>query len=232
MWKLLILGIVSLVAPAAHAQLDTLPRFEALDKQLQMEEQRRFDELESARQNDRPLSGAPGAGVSATEQALRNMAYLRERDRLLLQAEQDRQRVARERMLAEATLLNRRVPATSTAVVTSPESFILPPAPAGQYYARVEGRFVLVDRASELVTGDLPIQSTDPTADVPAGPRPMPSLGLPLRRVSPGSVLVINDPTALALPAAPAGQLYARVEGRIVLVDARTELPVRVVRDR
>jgi len=135
-------------------------------------------------------------------------------------------------MLAEATLLNRRVPATSTAVVTSPESFILPPAPAGQYYARIEGRFVLVDRASELVTGVLPIQPTDPTADVPAGPRPMPPSGLPLRRVSPGSVLAIDDPTVLALPAAPAGQFYARVEDRIVLVDARTEVPVRVVRDR
>ena len=35
---------------------------------------------------------------------------------------------------------------------------------------------------------------------------------------------------ALALPAAPTGQFYARVDGRIVLVDVRTELPVRVVR--
>ena len=37
-------------------------------------------------------------------------------------------------------------------------------------------------------------------------------------------------PQALALPAAPKGQFYARVDGRIVLVDARTELPVKVVR--
>lgn len=232
MWKLLIIAFAWLLAPAAHAQLETQPRFYALDKQLQMEEQRQFDELESARENNRALSGAPGAGVSVAEQALRDMAYRRERDGLLLQAEQNRQRVARERILAEAALLNKRVPETSAAVLTSPESFILPPAPAGQYYARVEGRFVLVDRTSELVTSILPVQPTDPTADVPAGPRQMPFPELPLRRVAKGSVLVIHDPTTLSLPAAPAGQFYARVESQILLVDARTELPVKVVQDR
>lgn len=219
-----------LVALPAHAQLDTLPRFDALDRQFQMEEQRQVDRIESARQRERDLRSLPGSGVSVAEQALRDMDYRRERDRLLLKAEQDRQAVARERMLAEAALLSKRVPATSTAVVTSPESFILPPAPPGQYYARIDGRFVLVDRTSELVTSILPIQPTDPTADVPAGPRPMPDMGVPVRRVSPTSALVILDPATLALPAAPGGQFYARVDGRIVLVDALTELPVKVVR--
>lgn len=226
MLKCLPIAALALVSLPAHAQLDTLPRFEALDKQLQMEEQRQLDQLETARQRERDL----GNPVLGAERAMRDMDYNRERDRLLLQAEQDRQRVARERMLAEAALLNKRVPATSTAVVTSPESHILPPAPPGYYYARVEGRFVLVDRTSELVTSVLPVQPTDPVADVPAGPRPMPDMGLPVRRVSSGSALVIHDPAALALPAAPRGQYYARVDGRIVLVDARTELPVKVVR--
>ena len=45
-----------------------------------------------------------------------------------------------------------------------------------------------------------------------------------------GLALVIRDPGALALPVAPAGQFYARVEGRIILVDARTEMPLSVVR--
>ena len=217
------------VALPAHAQLETLPRFDALDRQFQMEDQRQLDQLESARQHERDLSSLPGSGVSGAERAMRDMDYRRERDRLLLKAEQDRQSVARERMLAEAALLNKRVPATSTAVVISPESFILPPAPPGQYYARVDGRFVLVDRTSELVSSVLPVQPTDPTADVPAGPRPMPDMGVPVRRVSPTSALVIHDPSALALPAAPRGQFYARVDGRIVLVDARTEMPVKVV---
>ena len=230
MLKALPLAGLLFVALPAHAQLDTPPRFDALDRQLQMEEQRELDQLESARQRERDLSSLPGSGVSDAERALRDMQYQRERDRLLLLAEQDRQSVERERMLADAALLNRRVPATSTAVVTSPERFILPPPPPGQYYARVDGRFVLVDRTSELVVSVLPAQPTDPTADVPAGPRPMPDTGLPVRRVSPTSALVIHDPATLALPAAPDGQFYARIDGRIVLVDARTELPLKVVR--
>lgn len=224
-----IAGLLFIALPA-HAQLDTPPRFDALDRQFEMEEQRQVDELESARQRERDLNSLPGSGVSAASKAMRDMDYRRERERLLLKAEQDRQAVVRERMLAEAALLNKRVPATSTAVVTSPESFILPPAPPGQYYARVDGRFVLVDTTSELVTSILPVQPTDPTADVPAGPRPLPDMGVPVRRVSPTSALVIHDPSTLALPAAPTGQFYARVDGRIVLVDARTELPVKVMR--
>jgi Ni/Co efflux regulator RcnB len=230
MLKFLAPAALALIALPAYAQLDTLPRFDALDKQFQMEEQRELDTLETARQRERDRTSLPGSGVSTAGQALRDLDYQRQRDRLLLQAEQDRQRVARERMLAEAALLNKRVPATSTAVVTSAESYILPPAPPGHYYARVEGRFVLVDRASELVTSILPVQPTDPTADVPAGPRALPDMSLPVRRVSAGSVLVIHDPATLALPPAPSGQFYARVDGRIVLVDARTELPVKVVR--
>ena len=81
-----------------------------------------------------------------------------------------------------------------------------------------------------MVESVLPVQPTDPSVDVPLGPRPLPDFSLPARRVSPTSVLVIRDPGALALPAAPAGQFYARVEGRIVLVDARTEIPLTVVR--
>jgi Ni/Co efflux regulator RcnB len=223
------------VAVPAHAQLETRPRFDALDRQLQMEDQRQLDQLESARQRERDRNGLPGSGVSLAELAMRDMDDRRERDRLLLKAEQDRWSLTRERMLAEAALLNKRVPAVSAAVVTSPERYILPPAPPGQFYARVDGRFVLVDRTSELVISVLPVQPTDPTADVPAGPRSLPDPhsaygGLPMRRVSPTSALVIHDPATLALPSAPSGQFYARMDGRIVLVDARTELPVRVVR--
>ncbi|MEY4782547.1 MAG: hypothetical protein RIR41_482, partial [Pseudomonadota bacterium] len=101
------------MALPANAQLDTLPRFDALDRQFQMEEQRQVDRLESARQRERDLNSLPGSGVSAAGQAMRDMDYRRERERLLQKAEQDRQAVARERMLAEAALLNRRVPATS-----------------------------------------------------------------------------------------------------------------------
>lgn len=226
----ILIATLSLAATPAIAQTDQLPRFDALDQQLQSLQQRDVDQLNQARDRDRLNSSLPGSGVSEAERALREMAYRRERDQLLLKAEQDRARAQRERDLAEAALPNMRAPRTSTSIVTSPEAALLPPAPPGKYYARVQGRYVLVDGTSELVERILPVQPTDPTADVPAGPRPLPDVSLPARRVSLTSILVIHDPGAMALPAAPAGQFYARVDSKVVLVDARTEVPVKVVR--
>lgn len=230
MIRIAILATACLCAAPAWAQLDSPPRFEALDKQFEMETQRQLDQLETARQREMNSTALPGSGVSEAERGLRGLDYQRQRDQLLLRLEQDRARVQRERDLADAALLNARVPAVSTAVVRDPIAFLLPPAPPGKYYARVQGRFVLVDATSELVVSILPVQPTDPTADVPSGPRPLPDMSLPVRRVSATSVLVIANPAGLALPDAPAGQYYARVEGKIVLVDARTEMPVKVVR--
>ncbi len=220
----------ALSAAPALAQPDALPRFEALEQQLQTLEQRQADSLGAARDRDRTRTALPGSGMSEAERGLRELDYQSQRNALLLQSEQDRRSVQRERDLAAAALPNARVPRSSTAVVTSPETYTLPPAPPGKYYARVQGRFVLVDGTSELVESVLPVQPSDPTADVPLGPRPLPDFNLPARRVSPTSALVIRDPGALALPAAPSGQFYARMEGQIVLVDTRTEMPLRVVR--
>lgn len=227
------LVLIAAFAAPAFAQIEQpLPRFEGLEMQIQREEQRQLDELETSRQRERDRALLPGSGVSAAEAALRDLELRREQDRLLLQLEQDRAREQRERDLVTNALPNTRVPATSTAVVSQPEAYLLPPAPPGKYYARISGRFVIVDATSELVEQVLPVQLTDPTADVPAGPRPLPivDMSLPLRRVAPTSALVIANPASLALPAPPAGQYYARVDGKIVLVEARTELPVKVVR--
>lgn len=230
MIRIALLAATCLCAAPAWAQLEPQPRFEALEKQFQMEEQRQVDQLETARQREMTSSALPGSGVSEAERALRGLDYQRQRDALLLKQEQDRARIQRERDIADAALLNARVPAISTAVISEPNTYLLPPAPPGKYYARVNGRFVLVDATSELVVSILPVQPTDPTADVPLGPRPLPDAGLPVRRVSAASALVIHDPAALSLPAPPAGQYYARVDGKIVLVDARTELPVSIAR--
>ena len=227
-----LLLIATLAAPAFAQIEQPLPRFEGLEMQLGREEQRQLDELEQDRQRERQRALLPGSGISAADAALRDMELRREQDRLMLQLEQDRAREQRERDVITNALPNTRVPAFSSAVVSQPEAHLLPPAPPGKYYARIDGRFVIVDATSELVEQVLPVQPTDPTADVPAGPRPLPMIdqGLPLRRVAPTSPLVISNPASLALPAPPAGQYYARVDGKIVLVDARTELPVKVVR--
>lgn len=232
MIRIVLLMSACLLSAPAFAEDQPLPRFEGLEMQLQREEQRQVDDLERARQRERDRAHLPGSATSAADAALRDMQLRREQDRLLLQMQQDRMRVQRERDIATNALPNRRVPATSSAVVRNPEAHILPPAPPGKHYARVEGRFVIVDSTSELVEQALPVQPTDPTADVPAGPRPLPvpDMSLPMRRVAPTSALVISNPASLALPAAPAGQYYARVDGKIVLVEARTEMPVRVVR--
>lgn len=217
-------------APAFAQVSEPLPRFEGLEMQQQMAEQRELDNLEADRQRDLNRAAMPGSGVSAAERAMIDQQYRRERDQRLLQLEQDRQRLQRERDIANAALLNARVPANSSLVVTDPERYILPPAPPGKYYARIEGRFVLVDAASQLVTSVLTVQPTDPTADVPAGPRPLPGMALPIRRIAPTSASVIRDFEALSLPAPPKGQYYASVDGQIVLVDARTELAVKIAR--
>lgn len=222
-------GLCLVAAPALAQVSEPLPRFEALEQQQRMAQQREMDNLEANRQRDLARSALPNSDVSEAERALRDLQYNRAREQRLLELDRDRQRVQRERDLANAALLNARIPRNSSVVVTDPESYILPPAPPGKYYARVEGRFVLVDETSQLVTSIVPVQPTDPTADVPAGPLPLPDNGLPVRRISPTSSTVIRDFKALSLPAPPSGQYYAHINGRTVLVDGRTELALKFV---
>ena len=219
-----------LFATPAFAQAsDTLPRFEALEMQQQMNDQRQLDTLEADRQRDLNKAALPNSGVSAAQRALIDQQYEDQRQKLLLQMENERALKQREQDIATAALPNARIPSYSSAVVSDPARYILPPAPPNQYYARIDGRFVLVDRTSELVVSILPVRPTDPVADVPAGPRPMPAPGLPVRRISPTSSLVITNYDALGLPSPPGGQYYAGVDGITVLVDRNTELAVKMV---
>ncbi|MFT3723590.1 MAG: RcnB family protein [Hyphomonadaceae bacterium] len=216
-------------APALAQASDTLPRFEALEMQQQMNDQRQLDTLEADRQRDLNKSALPNSGVTAAQRALIDQQYEDQRQKLLLQMQNERALKQREQDIAAAALPNTHVPAYSSAVVTDPARYILPPAPPNQYYARIDGRFVLVDRTSELVVSVLPVQPTDPVADVPTGPRPMPAPGLPLRRIAPTSSLVITNYATLGLPAPPGGQYYAGVDGVTVLVDRNTEMAVKLV---
>ena len=137
--------------------------------------------------------------------------------------------VQRQRDLEDAALPNRRIAPFSSLVITDPERYFLPPAPQGQYYARLNGRFVLVDRTSELVVKLLDPRLTDPIGDVPVGPRPPIEKPLPVGRIPVNSSLVIRDFQRFSLPPPPKDQYYARVDGRILLVDAKTELAVKAV---
>jgi len=222
---------IGCAAPAFAQETETLPRFDALEQQTQMLEQRRLDSLETQRQQEATRPVTPNSPITGADKALRVMEIEREMDRLRLQGDLDRAHVQRESDLAGAALPNRRIAAYSSLVIHDPERYILPPAPKGQYYARIEGRFVLVDAASELVVKVLDPLPTDPTADVPAGPRPPLQPPLPATRIGPDSPYVVREPAGLSLPAAPNGQYYALVNGRVVLVDAKTERAVKAVRD-
>jgi Ni/Co efflux regulator RcnB len=159
-------------SPALAQESEPLPRFEALEQQTLALEQQRLDKLETQRQQElfRPVT--PNSGVSQADKTLRALEIEREMDRVRLEGAQTRAQVQRERDLAEASLPNRRIAAHSSLVIRDPERYILPRAPTGQYYARLEGRFVLVDAASELVVRVLAPRLTDPTGDVPLGAPP------------------------------------------------------------
>jgi Ni/Co efflux regulator RcnB len=159
-------------APAFAQESEPLPRFEALEQQTLALEQRQLDKLETQRQQElfRPVT--PNSGVTQADKAMRVLEIEREMDRLRLQGDLQHAQVQRQRDIANAALPNRRIASHSSLVIRDPERYILPPAPPGQYYARLEGRFVLVDSRSELIVKVLDAQPGDPTADVPLGAPP------------------------------------------------------------
>jgi Ni/Co efflux regulator RcnB len=217
------------MAPAFAQESNNLPRFDALEQQKQAVEQDRFDNLERQRQRERDFTTSPSSGFSSADRALRDLEYQREFDKLRLEGDLERAQDQRERDLDNAALPNRRIAPFSSLVITDPERYVLPPAPPGHYYARLDGRFVLVDRTSELVVKVFDPKLGDPTGDVPVGPRPQVQKPLPIGRIPANSPQVITDFQRLSLPPPPQDQYYARVDGRILLVDAKTERAVKAV---
>lgn len=165
--RIIAAGILIALSAEASAQEFTPPRFEGLEQQQLNHEQRQFDQLEEARQREQIRSMLPRPGQSPAHARLRDLELRDEAARLQLDALQRRSAIAREAEIRRATLPNRRIAAHSSLVVTEPERFALPAAPRGQYYARLEGRFVLVDATSEMVVEVLEPVPSDPTGDLP-----------------------------------------------------------------
>ena len=167
------LALAAALVPAsalAQEKTFTAPRFEGLEQQQQTLEQNRLDSLEKNRRDAQ--TAFPNPNRTEADKAVRALDIQRDIDSLRLKLEMDRAAIQRDRTISGATLPNRRISRASILVVTNPETYALPRAPKGQYYARFEGRFVLVDAASEMVVQVLPVTPSDPTRDVPAGPRP------------------------------------------------------------
>lgn len=165
----LIGALLSLAAGHAMAQEIAQPRYEALEQQLQILEQRQLDTLERQRMDN--LLSTPSPSNTTADRAIRQLDIERRQRELILRGEQERMQAQRERIISDYALPNRRIAPSSVLVVTQPENYGLPHLPRGKYYARLEGRFVVVDAASELVERVLPVQPADPLHDVPQGAR-------------------------------------------------------------
>lgn len=159
-------------APAFAQTTFQPPRFEALDLQKQMQEQNRIDHLEKQKQDAQAKLYDPAANVSQADNAITQLRLQDENYRVMLEIQQERDRVAREAEIRDLSIPSRRIAPSSILVVSNPSAYALPAAPRGQYYARINGHFVLVDRASELVVKVLEGQASHPTDDKPAQPRP------------------------------------------------------------
>ncbi len=164
--RLMFAPLVVCAGLPAWSQEFVPPRFEGLEQQQLNQEQRQFDRLEERRQQELARSAQPG--VSPADSALRRLEIQREADRLKREGAERRAATGREVAIREAKLPNRRIAAHSSLVVRDPERFVLPAAPEGQYYARLDGRFVLVDATSELVVKVLAPGPSDPRGDLPA----------------------------------------------------------------
>jgi Ni/Co efflux regulator RcnB len=166
-------GMAALAAAPAFAQTTfTPPRFEALDLQKQMQEQNRIDHLEQQKQAAQAKVLNPANHISQADDAITQLKLNEQTNRILLENQQERDRIARENTINELAVPNRRIAPSSILVVNNPSAYALPAAPKGQYYARLNGHFVLVDRASELVVKVLDDQPGYPTDDRPEQPRP------------------------------------------------------------
>jgi Ni/Co efflux regulator RcnB len=246
-------------APASAQGVYNLPSFTALDRQQQQLDQQRADNLRRERQQE--LDRQAAAGAAQAQRGLTRLEFDHQRQMLENQNALERQERQRERDLADAALINQRVPSYSAQVVRNPTAYVLPTAPKGYYYARINGRFVLIDGASQLVVKVLDPQPTDPVDDVPAGPRPptMPPIAtrigpndpnplgrqgpdwvgpvlpkqppLPRDAIDPNSPAVIHDFAKASLSYPPQGFYYAELEKRIYLVDGSTNLAFALIRD-
>ena len=186
--KLIVLAALGCLAAAgapALAQGFTPPRFEGLDQQKQTSDQNALDAQQKRLQAEREKLVTPGIqgqppGANAATSALRQSRLQDQIHRTEVEIQQERLATARDNAATDLALPNRRIAKSSVLVVPDPVRYGLPSAPPGQYYARIDGRFVLVDASSELVVKVLDPQPTDPIGDQPARPRPPPQPAIPV----------------------------------------------------
>lgn len=174
------LSVLTLTALPAAAQTFQAPNFYALQQQQQTQNQASIDAQQKRIQDEQMR--AIQHPQTAAQSAIRQSELQSQLQQSQVQIEQQRQQIARENAIAETSLPNRRIAKSSLLVVSDPVRYGLPAAPPGQYYARLNGRFVLVDASSELVVKVLDPTPLDPTGDLPAATPPEPLAPAPIAR--------------------------------------------------
>ena len=155
------LGLALTSASVAQTTF-TPPDFPALEKQKEMQRRRDMDDLEDQRDANRTAHALSPDANSAAQTALRDMQIRRDMDQLRLDLRTEQARDERERAITAAKLPNRRIAPTSVLAIREPERLGLPRPPEDRFYAKLDGRIVLVDKTSELVVDVLPESAAPP----------------------------------------------------------------------
>ncbi|MBI1340073.1 hypothetical protein GC169_07685 [bacterium] len=163
-------------SPVAAAQVFTPPPFEALDTQRAFTASRRLEELDARARAAHPTAQVrpPGALLPDTGDAsdLESREILREARALDLDLRLSASRESRSQAVDEAGLPNRRIARFSPLVIADPYARGLPSPPPGRYYAKLAGRVVEVDAASEIVVRVLPETVARPADQAHSGAAP------------------------------------------------------------
>jgi Ni/Co efflux regulator RcnB len=239
-----LIALVFGVSAPALAQEQDLPRFDAFEQQQRDSQQQRFDDLDRARRDELLLrTPTERPGDTRADRAMWLQDLERERSRLELEVQSDRSRERQARDSTALALPNRVVPSYSSDVIRDPERYVLPPAPPGQYYARIDGKFALIDAATQKPAKIFDTHPGEPSYAMPGSGRASANVssgwgypkakdmpGLPTQEIGPDSELVVLEPGKLSLGPPPKDRYYAQIEGRIYLIDAKTKKVIALVR--
>jgi hypothetical protein len=231
-------------APAIAQQGVEPPRFEAFEQQQRDLDRQRLDDFDRQRTNEltRPMTPGQGAGADAGARADALREIERQRQQFLLEREVENQAKQRERDIASVTATERIILPNDSRVIYDPKTQILPPPPPGDYYARLNDRYVLVDGATHRPIKSFDLQPDEAGSSIPGTTKPRPvqpptryqklpkQPPLPTELVPPDSKRVIANPASRNLGPAPPESYYADFEGGIYLIDARTQKAIGLVR--
>ena len=231
------------LSASAWAQAYEPPRFEGFEQQQRDLNQQRLDDFDRQRTNELSRPVPPGqSSLAAADRADALRQIDAQRDQFLLERQIENQAKQREREIANLTASERTILPNAAEVVDNPKAYNLPTPPAGQYYARLNGRYVVVDGATNRPIKSFDLSPDEGGSTIPGTTQPrtkqppqfyqkLPKQpALPAELVPRDSKRVIADPASRNLGPAPPQSYYADFDGAIYLIDAPTQKAIAQVR--